>query len=145
MSSKCRPRTPEGSFVCVCRCFSFTRRPLGTRMYSVHLLSRFVSGMRARAHARVHDDPFSPPPLHFKNVKEPFASTVRGSMKPGPSPRPVVKSGNSVSTTLASAALGLRGGSPCERLPSGGWWGVLIERDIFFLGGDDFFNVSCGK
>ena len=33
----------------VCRCFSFTERPFGTRMYSVHLLSRFVSGMRARA------------------------------------------------------------------------------------------------
>ena len=37
----------------VCRRFSFTRRPLGTRMYSVHLLSRFVSGMRARACTRV--------------------------------------------------------------------------------------------
>ena len=37
----------------VCRCFSFTRRPFGTRMYSVHLLSRFVSGMRARVCTRV--------------------------------------------------------------------------------------------
>ena len=61
-------------------------------------------------------------------------------MKPGPSPRPVVKSGNYVSTTLASAPLRVRGGSPRERLQSGGW---VVKADAWnnvgnlLLGGQD--------
>ena len=118
------------SFVCV-SVFQFHATTVRHQnVFSAPALQVRVRYARARVYARVHDDPFSPPPLHFKNVKEPFASTVRGSMKPGPSPRSVVKSGNSVSgnsvsTTLASAPLGVRGGSPRERLPSGGWVGCV--------------------
>ena len=127
----------------VCLCVSCTRRPFGTRMYhSVRLLSGSVSGTCARARARVcSQQPISTwPPLHsvgpwlenpipMQNIHEPFVSTVRGSMKPGSSPRSVVKSGNSVSTALASTPPGVPGDSPHDgRLPPGAWVGARMEK-----------------
>ena len=122
------------SFVCV-SVFQFHATTVRHQnVFSAPALQVRVRYARARVYVRVHDDPFSPPPLHFKNVKEPFASTVRGSMKPGPSSSSAVKSGNSVSTTLASAPLGVRGGSPRERLPSGGWGGCVWLNAKYFVG-----------
>ena len=106
------PTVSAGPFVCpVC---------VGVQFHATTVRHQNVFSMRACACA------CSRRPISTSTTSpRPFASTVRGNMKPGPSPRSLVKSGNPVSTALGSAPLGVQGGSARERLPSGGWVGCV--------------------